>query len=86
MKQSPGSLKRLAVRLVAAMGLLPVSSFACAACYGEPGAPMSKGLTWAVVLLGGVIAAVLAGVTVFFVHVGRRESQMEEPGQGKEPK
>jgi hypothetical protein len=62
--------------VVAAMlaGLLfaPQSSWACAVCYGEPDAPMSRGLTWAVVVLAGMVVTVLAGVTGFFVHVSRR--------------
>lgn len=52
--------------------LLPQNVSACAVCYGEPDAPMSRGLTWAVVVLAGMITLVLVGVAGFFVHVSRR--------------
>ena len=86
MKRCHSLLKRVYALLLATAGLLPVSSFACAVCYGEPDAPMSKGLTWAVSVLAGVVVVVLAGVAVFFVHVGRRESELEQPPQDKEGK
>ena len=57
-------------------GLAAQPAFACAVCYGEPDAPMSHGLTWAIVALCSVVGVVLSGVVVFFVHIGRRSSQM----------
>jgi hypothetical protein len=60
------------VLLLASVGLLPLAAQACAVCYGESDAPMSRGLTWAVVVLGGMITVVLVGVAGFFVHVSRR--------------
>jgi hypothetical protein len=58
--------------LIAASFLAMPSAFACSACYGEPDAPMSSGLTWAIVVLVGFVGMVLAGVTGFFVHMNRR--------------
>lgn len=84
MKRCHFLLRRVLALLLAVAGLLPVSSFACAVCYGEPDAPMSRGLTWAVSVLAGVVVAVLAGVAVFFVHVGRRGSQLEQPSHSGE--
>ncbi len=54
------------------------SLFACAACYGDPGSPMSSGLTWAISVLVGVVACVLAGVVTFFVRTIRNSSAMNE--------
>jgi len=54
------------------------SLFACAACYGDPGSPMSSGLTWAISVLVGVVACVLAGVVAFFVRTIRNSSAMNE--------
>lgn len=61
----------IAVGLVGLL-LAPQSGWACAVCYGESDAPMSRGLTWAVVVLAGMVGMVLVGVTGFFVHVSRR--------------
>ena len=32
-----------------------MAGWACAVCYGESDAPMSRGLTWAVVVLAGMV-------------------------------
>jgi hypothetical protein len=55
------------------------SLFACASCYGDPSSPMSSGLTWAISVLVGVVACVLAGVVTFFVRTIRNSSAMDEP-------
>jgi len=49
----------------------PGSVLACSTCYGDPSAPMSKGLVWGIGILLGVVGTVLAGVAMFFVHVAR---------------
>ena len=56
----------------------PARLFACAVCYGQSDAPMARGLTWAILALGGIIACVLSGVVVFFVHAGRKSSALAE--------
>lgn len=68
------------VALLAGLLLVPQSGWACAVCYGEPDAPMSRGLTWAVVILAGMVGLVLVGVTGFFVHVSRRAKAQAQPG------
>ncbi|MGA4644578.1 hypothetical protein [Limisphaera sp. 4302-co] len=68
-----------AAALAAAM---PLPAAACAVCYGDPGAPASKGLAWAVVALVLVVAVVLSGVVAFFVHAIRRESRQAGADQG----
>jgi hypothetical protein len=64
--------KVLAALILTALSLQPAA--ACAACYGEPDSPMTRGLTWAILALCGVVGVVLSGVAVFFVHVGRRSA------------
>lgn len=64
--------RHLIAGLFACLLLAPQASWACAVCYGESDAPMSRGLTWAVVVLAGMVGMVLVGVTGFFVHVSRR--------------
>jgi len=56
----------------AMMLLLPQRLLACATCYGESDAPMARGVTFAILFLGMVIASVLAGVVAFFVHARRK--------------
>lgn len=73
-------LRHLIAVVLPGLLLAPQSSWACAVCYGEPDAPMSRGLTWAVVVLAGVVGMVLVGVTGFFVHVSRR-AKMNATGQ-----
>jgi len=62
--------------VAAGLLLMQSSGWACSVCYGEPDAPMSRGLTWAVVVLAGMISLVLVGVAGFFVHVNRRSQQV----------
>jgi hypothetical protein len=64
------------VLVTAALLLATAPAFACAVCYGEPDAPMTHGLNWAILVLGGVVGVVLAGVAGFFVYVQRRTAQL----------
>lgn len=57
--------------LLPALTLAGQPLFACAACYGDPDSAMSKGLTWAITALVGVVAVVLAGIVSFFVHTAK---------------
>ena len=54
------------------------SAFACSVCYGDTEAPMSKGLTWAITSLVGVVAVVLAGVIAFFVRTVRHGEKVTD--------
>ena len=65
-------LRLILIAVCAGLVIAPSSGWACSVCYGEPDAPMSRGLTWAVVVLAGMVGMVLVGVTGFFVHVSRR--------------
>ena len=55
----------------------PLPASACAVCYGEPDSPVTRGLTWAVVALGGIVVIVLTGVVGFFVQANRKASVLE---------
>lgn len=61
----------------------PWPAWACAVCYGDPGAPASRGLAWAVVALVGVVALVLSGVVAFFVHAVRQEQRKAGAAAGQ---
>jgi hypothetical protein len=54
--------------------LLPDSVLACAACYGQSDSPLAKAMNWGIFTLMGVILCVLGGITMFFVHVGRKSA------------
>jgi hypothetical protein len=41
---------------------------------------MTRGLTWAIIALAGIVGAVLSGVAGFFVHVNRRTTALEQAG------
>lgn len=68
------SFRNVLLVLMAAAMLVPASASACAICYGEPGSPMTRGLTWAILALVMVVAIVLSGVVAFFVRTLRNES------------
>ena len=56
----------------------PARVLACAVCYGESDAPMARGVTYGILALAGVIAGVLSGVVVFFVHMNRKSSALSQ--------
>lgn len=68
--------------VIAATLLAASPALACAVCYGEPDAPMTHGLKWAILVLGGVVGMVLAAVAAFFVYVQRRAAQLARAGAG----
>jgi len=72
------SMKLLRKVLVAAAALSPSPLFACAACYGRSDSPLAYGINWGIFTLMGVIATVLACITLFFVHIVRREESQTE--------
>lgn len=50
---------------------------ACAACYGDPNSPLSKGTFWGVLALIGIIVVVLGGFGSLFVFWMRRAKALE---------
>jgi hypothetical protein len=59
---------------------MPFAAQACSVCYGEPDSPASKGLTWAIVALGGIVGVVLSGFVAFFVHANRSSRVKNDRG------
>ena len=56
---------------------------ACSACYGDPQAPMTKGLNLAILTLLGVTALVLSGVAAFIIVLARRARRHAKPPAGE---
>ncbi|MBP9900185.1 MAG: hypothetical protein V9H26_02880 [Verrucomicrobiota bacterium] len=77
------AIKRFLTVSAAACLALPSAS-ACSVCYGEPDAPMTRGLSWAIIALAGIVGVVLIGVAGFFVHVNRRTNALEPAGESPE--
>lgn len=78
----------VSIRGLIAIAILcaPQALFACATCYGQSDAPLAQGMNLGIVTLLGIITSVLAGIVVFFVHVGRRSSwQHSAPQSGSQP-
>jgi hypothetical protein len=45
---------------------------ACSVCFGDPDAPMTKGMAMGILALGGFITFVLAGILAFCFFLMRR--------------
>lgn len=45
---------------------------------------MTRGLSWAIIALAGIVGVVLIGVAGFFVHVNRRTNALEPAGESPE--
>ena len=58
------------------MSMVP-AILACAACYGNPDAPMTHGLNMAIFTMLGVTAAVLGGIGVAIAYFARRARRLE---------
>lgn len=75
----------------AAAGLLvtaviqPSPSLACAACYGASDSPLAQGMNWGIVFLLGVVGSVLAGISLFFVHIIRRTAAADVESSSELP-
>lgn len=55
------------------------SASACAVCFGDPGAQMTKGAEQGVWFLLGVMVLVQVGFAVFFFHLRRRARRFRDP-------
>ena len=72
------TLRKLLVA-VTLMALTPSPLFACAACYGKSDSMLAQGMNWGIFTLMGVILTVLTCITLFFVHIVRREESATNP-------
>jgi len=57
--------------------LQPGVAFACSVCYGEPDSPATRGLSWAIFALAGIVIMVLAGALAFFVQAARKSDLVQ---------
>jgi len=81
-----GKISRTILLTLLFLAAHPDSLPACAACYGDTDAPMSKGLTWAISVLVAIIGGVLAGVVAFFIRtVKHSEIVTEDAVAGGQP-
>jgi hypothetical protein len=67
--------KILAAAAMCAAAFQPVSSLACAACYGASDSPMAKGMNWGIFSLLAVVTVVLGSVATFFVFIGKKAAE-----------
>ncbi len=66
------NLKTFAYGALAALVLHSLPLQACSVCYGDPDSAMSKGLSWGIAVLLGVVAMVLGGIATFFVYIAKK--------------
>lgn len=57
-------------------GVLPMGQ-ACAVCFGKTDDPMIQGASFGILTLLGIVAAVLLGVSAFFLVLSRRCRQAD---------
>jgi hypothetical protein len=83
-----GRKAALLAALAAAALAQPVPLLACAACYGQSDSPLAQGMNWGIATLLGFIVCVLAGIGLFFVHIGRRTAAARDlpPAEPSHPK
>ena len=76
-------LRSLAAVILVAMHTQPLR--ACSVCYGQSDSPLARALNWGILALLVVLLGVLGGVTLFFVHVGRRAAANRAAETGESP-
>lgn len=60
-------------------GLLSGTARACATCFGRSDSALAQGMNMGILFLLGVVLSVLAALTVFFIHLGRRSARLSDP-------
>ncbi|HVU27752.1 MAG TPA: hypothetical protein VHG71_08465 [Verrucomicrobiae bacterium] len=78
-------MKSLGKLLIVAAAFAPSPLFACAACFGRSDSPLASAMNWGIFTLLGVIVTVLTCVTLFFVHVIRREETQTKDLDSQNP-
>jgi hypothetical protein len=53
---------------------------ACATCFGRSDSALAQGMNMGILFLLGVVLAVLAALTGFFVYLGRRAAAVAKAG------
>ena len=57
---------------------VPETADACATCFGDPSAPASQGMNWAIITLLGVTGGVLGGVIATIISIGKRTKKFQQ--------
>jgi len=58
--------------------LAPEAAWACATCFGAPGAPATKGLNWAILTLVASVAVVYLGIGRVIWTIHKRSRRLPE--------
>jgi len=57
---------------------IPETADACATCFGDPSAPASQGMNWAILTLLGVTGGVLGGVIGTIISIGKKTKKFQQ--------
>tara|TARA_B110000014_G_C19540987_1_gene289806 strand:+ start:261 stop:494 length:234 start_codon:yes stop_codon:yes gene_type:complete len=57
---------------------VPETVDACATCFGDPTAPASQGLNWAIITLLGVTGGVLGGIISTIISIGKKNKNFQQ--------
>ncbi len=70
------SVKLFSTVAAAIVAVHPAPVFACAACYGQSDSPLASGVTWGILTLLAVVAAVLGSIVTFFVYIHKKSATL----------
>ena len=68
------SIRRCFLLPIAGLVLAPRWTYGCAVCFGDPQAPATQGMNWAILTLLGITLGVLAGVVSFMIYLGKKSA------------
>jgi len=57
---------------------VPETADACATCFGDPTAPASQGMNWAIITLLGVTGGVLGGIIRTIISIGKKDKNFQQ--------
>ena len=57
---------------------VPETADACSTCFGDPSAPASQGMNWAIITLLGVTGGVLGGVISTIISIGKKDRNFQK--------
>ena len=60
------------------MLFIPETAEGCATCFGDPSAPASQGMNWAILTLLGVTGGVLGGVIGTIISIGKKTKKFQQ--------
>ena len=60
------------------LALTPDNLFGCATCFGDPSAPATQGMNWAIITLLGVTGSVLGGVIHTIVTISKKTKKFNQ--------